>query len=86
MSPEFCSTGEYWTSYKDVWLYPLKHFDNLDIYEVYLPLQRPGKFPEDLDIGSCQLYATDVNGKPYRDYDVGVDEDERADCETWINP
>ena len=77
------STG-YWTDYEGIWLVHLKRFKGLRIFEVYIPLPRTAQLPEGIDVGSCQLYATDFYGTPYR----GEIEEEPPQCPerlgTWF--
>ena len=64
----FPRSAEFWMSKQARWLAPLKCFENLQVFEVYLPLRRTASLPEGVDIGCCQLYAVDFMGTPYRDY------------------
>ncbi len=69
-TPKFPESAEFWTRDRGRWLAPLKRFENLQVFEVYLPLRRTVPLPKGVDVGCCQLYAVDAFGTPYRDYDV----------------
>lgn len=69
-TPKFPESAKFWTRDQGRWLALLKRFENLHIFEVYLPLLRTAALPKGVDVGSCRLSAVDAYGTPYRDYDV----------------
>lgn len=69
VTPGFPDSTEYWTVNEGRWLTPLKRFDKLQVFEVFLPLLKTERLPNCIDVGFCQLFAVDDYGTPYRDYD-----------------
>lgn len=65
----FPKSAEFWTQDQGPWLAPLKRFEGrLKVFEVYLALARTAAWPKGVvDVGSCQLFAMDEDGLPYRD-------------------
>ena len=65
----FPKSAEFWIQDQGRWLAPLKRFEGrLRVFEVYLPLAETAAWPKGVvDVGSCQLFAMDEDGLPYRD-------------------
>ena len=67
----FPKSAGFWTRDQGPWLAPLKRFEGLrKVFEVYLGWRRRrhGQRGWLVDVGSCQLFAMDEDGLPYRDH------------------